>query len=140
MAKSQRKTFRQILQEEGPRIADHLETRARHASKLAKIQPACATTLYSLKCRAVRELFRLPGHAPFIRDAWTTHRGLLLSIKLTQTDSWLHVPLNELTAAAQQFYGPWAAKRAAIKRWQPAGGVHRSAKPWDGTHLSRGGR
>jgi len=126
IVKQQRKTFREILLQEAPRIARRLEIKARLASKLAKIQPVNASTLYSLKYCAVRELFRLPGHSPLIRDAWTAERGILLSIKLNGTDSWLHVPFHVLNVAARNFYGPWVARRARGNPWQSTQTIHRS--------------
>lgn len=119
MARRERKTFRDVLQKAAPRIARELEIRAQTASRLAKIQPRHAAQLYSLKSEAIRQLFRIPGQMPFIRDAWTTQRGFLLSIHLCQTGSFLHVPFEKLTEAAQQFYGAWVAKRAHGNRWQP---------------------
>lgn len=117
MASKERRTFQQILQQERPRIARELEMKARIASKVAKLQPRRTSTLYELKNRAVRQLFRLPGHMPLVRDAWTTDCGILLSIKLSRTDSWLHLPFEQLSAAAQRFYGPWVRKRAYGNPW-----------------------
>jgi hypothetical protein len=117
MATRHRKTFQEIVQGVAPRIARELELKARIASKIAKIQPIQAAALYSLKNRAVRRLFRTAGHAPLVRDAWTTAKGFLLSLKLTHTESWLHFPFDELTAATQRFYRPWVTKRARGNPW-----------------------
>jgi len=124
MATKERRTFQQILERERPRIARELEIKARIASKVAKLQPSCTPALYQLKNRAVCQLFRLPGHMPLVRDAWTTDCGILLSIKLCRTESWLHFPFEQLSAAAQRFYGPWVTKRAHGNRWQPDSATH----------------
>jgi len=118
MAKPQRKTFQTILRDEAPRIARELEVKARTFSRLAKIQPLHAATLYSLKNSAVRRLYSIPEQMPFIRDAWTTRRGFLLSIRLRRTGSLLHLPFEELTPSARQFYRAWVTARARGKRWQ----------------------
>lgn len=116
MAKKERRTFQEILEQERPRIARELEIKARIASKVAKV--CSASALYQLKYRAVRELFKLPGHMPLVRNAWSTDCGILLSIKLCRTDSWLHFPFEQMSGAARQFYGPWVVKRARGNRWQ----------------------
>lgn len=118
MAVRGRKTFKEILREEAPRVARELEKKACTASRLAKIQPVQAVALYALKNDAVRQLFRIPGEMPFVRDAWTTRQGFLLSIRLCRTGSFLHFPFEELTASARQFYRPWVTARASGKRWQ----------------------
>jgi hypothetical protein len=125
MASKERRTFQQILQQERPRIARELEMKARMASKVAKLQPRYASTLYQLKSRAVRQLCAMPGHMPLLRDAWTTDYGILLSIKLSCTDSWLHFPFEQLPAAAQRFYGPWVRRRASGNQWQPMNATQR---------------
>jgi hypothetical protein len=127
MAREGRRTFREILRGEGPRIARELENKARAASRLAKIHPVNASTLYSLKNRAIRQLFRIPGERPFIRDAWTTRQGILLSIRLSRTGSFLHFPFEELHAPTQEFYRAWIAKRACGRRFEPATSAARSA-------------
>lgn len=119
MARNGRRTFRDILREEAPRIARELENKARTASRLAKIHPANASTLYSLKNRAIRQLFRIPGERPLICDAWTTHRGILLSIRLSRTGGFLHFPSDELHAATHEFYRAWIAKRARGQWFEP---------------------
>jgi DNA adenine methylase len=113
------KTFRDILRDEAPQIARELELKARTASRLAKIQPANAAALYSIKNRAVSQLFRISGQMPSIRDAWFTRRGLLLSIRLSRTGSFLHFPFEHLNAVAQRFYGLWVATRARGNWWRP---------------------
>jgi hypothetical protein len=140
MRRQQRKTFQQILRDEAPRMARHLEMKARIASKLAKVTSVDSTELYSVKNRAVRELFRLPDHKPFIRDAWGTHRRILLSLKLNRTDSWLHFPFEELNGAMQRFYGLWAARRARRNLWQPAPRIHPRVIAAGGARLSRTAR
>lgn len=100
-------------------MAGHLEMKARIASKLAKLESVNSSELYALKNSGLKRLFGLPGYMPFIRDAWATKRGILLSLKLSRTDSWLHFPFDELNASAQQFYGPWVAKRARGNPWHP---------------------
>ena len=124
MRTRERRTFQQILQQEQPRIARELELKARIASKVAKVQPRSASILYQLKNRALRQLFSLPGHMPLVRDAWTTNCGILLSIKLYRTDSWLHFPFEQLSVAAQRFYGRWVIKRAHGNRWQLVSTTH----------------
>jgi hypothetical protein len=119
MSSKEHTTFQQILQQEQPRIARGLEIRARTASMVAKVQPQCALTLYRVKCRAVRQLCSMPGYRPLLRDAWTTDYGILLSIKLGCTNSWLHFPFEQLPPAAQRFYGPWVRRRASGNPWQP---------------------
>lgn len=119
MRTNQRKTFRSILRAEAPRIARELELEARTASRLAKIQPHHAAALYTIKNRAVRQLFRIPGQMPSLHDAWTTRRGILLSLKLNRSESWLHFPFDELSPVAQRLYRAWAAKHARGNRWQP---------------------
>lgn len=117
MSSERRKTFREIIREESPRMAHELETKAQTASRLAKIQPEHAAKFYAIKYTAVRELFRMPGHAPLIRDAWTTEAGILLSIRLTETGALLHFPFDRLYSATQQFFRRWASRRAEGKRW-----------------------
>jgi hypothetical protein len=119
MATKERKSFREILREEAPRNASKLETKARNASWLAKIQPKQAKELYSIKHAAVRHLFRIPEYAPIIRDAWTTGVGFLLSIQLKRTGFLLHVPFNQLNPAVQQTQGAWIARRARNQSWEP---------------------
>jgi hypothetical protein len=113
-----RLTFRDILRQEAPQNAKALETKACTASRLAKIQPRHAAQLYFVKDLAVRQLFRIPGQMPFVRNAWTTEHGFLLSIRLCKTGAFLHLPFEELTDAAQRFYGPWVRKRAYENPWQ----------------------
>lgn len=117
MATRRRRTFRDILRSEAPRIAQALEKKARIASRLAKIQPHQASQLYSLKYTAVRQLFRIPGQMPAISDAWTTHRGYLLSIQLRRTGSSLHCPFRQLPVLARQVYIGWVTQRAVGKCW-----------------------
>jgi hypothetical protein len=117
MPKTQRKTFQQILQGEAPRIARQLEMKARIASKLAKMDSVNPAILYAVKNAALQRLFSVPGFNPFIRDAWSTPRGVLLSLKLNRTDSWLHFPFHELNPPAQRFFGAWIAKRARGNPW-----------------------
>lgn len=112
-----RKTFQDIVWEESPRIARELEKKARTASRLAKIQPKHAAKLYAIKYAAVRELFRMPGQTPFVRDAWTTEAGILLSIRLAGTGALLHFPFERLHTATQKFFRPWASRRAQEKQW-----------------------
>jgi hypothetical protein len=140
MGTRRRLTFDEILREEAPRTTAELEAKARTASRLAKIQLTKASTLYSLKNRAIRQLFRIPGQMPFIRDAWTTHCGLLLSIRLTRTGSFLHFPFEELNAAVREFYGPWVARRARGKRWEPMPGRPQFATRGTEVLRSRGPR
>jgi hypothetical protein len=118
MAVKERKTFREILQKAAPETALKLELKARHASWLAKIEPQYSSELYSVKHAALRQLFRVPEYAPVIRDAWTTNRGFLLSLRLNRTGSLLHVPFNELNAATRQMQGAWIARRARDRWWQ----------------------
>jgi hypothetical protein len=118
MRQNHRKTFREILREEAPRNAWKLETKARTASWLAKIQPRCSSKLYSIKHAAVRQLFRISEHAPSIGDAWTTGRGFLLSVRLVRTGSLLHVPFDALRVTTQQTHGAWVARRARGRYWQ----------------------
>jgi hypothetical protein len=122
-----RKTFQEILSEEAARSAWKLETKARNASWLAKIQPEQASKLYSIKDAALRQLFRIPDHAPVIRDAWTTNRGFLLSIRLKSTVSLLHAPFDKLDPETQRTQGAWIAQRARGRRWQKPAKVHRAA-------------
>jgi hypothetical protein len=118
MHDQRRKTFQEILREEAPRNAWRLETKARSASWLAKLEPQHCSALYSVKHAALRQLFLLPRHAPVIRDAWTTDRGFLLSVQLQSTGSMLHVPFDALRVTTQQAHGLWVARRARGRRWQ----------------------
>jgi hypothetical protein len=118
MRQKQRKTFQEILQEEASGSALKLEIKARQASWLAKIRPERSPGLYSIKHAALRQLFRVPEHAPVIRDAWTTSHGFLLSVRLNRTGSLLHVPFDELNFATQQTQGVWIARRARGRWWQ----------------------
>jgi hypothetical protein len=127
MAVKERKTFREILQEAAPETALKLEVKARHASWLAKIEPQYSSELYSVKHAALRQLFRVAEYAPLIRDAWTTNRGFLLSVRLNRTGSLLHVPFSELNAATRQTQGAWIARRARDRRWQGQRGTCRYA-------------
>jgi hypothetical protein len=128
MSQKQRRTFREILREEAPRNAWKLETKARHASWLAKIQPQCSAGLYSIKHAALTQLFRISEHAPIIRDAWVTGRGFLLSVLLRRAGSLLHMPFDALTVTTQQVQGAWIARRARGRYWQrPA---RRAEVPW----------
>lgn len=113
-----RKTFQEILREEAPRNAWRLESKARSASWLAKLEPRHSSALYSVKHAALRQLFGVPQHAPLIRDAWTTGRGFLLSVQLQSTGSMLHLPFDALRGATQQVLGLWIARRARGKQWQ----------------------
>jgi hypothetical protein len=117
MPKPQRRTFQEILRAESPRIARALETKARTAAWLAKTNPHTAQRLYSLKSQAVRQLFRIPGQMPLVRNAWKTQQGFLLSIRLRRTHSSLHFPYQELSILAQRLYAKWVADRARGKRW-----------------------
>jgi hypothetical protein len=118
MSTKLRKTFQAILSEESGRIASRLETKARQASWLAKIQPASSGELYSIKHAALRQLFKVPAYEPLIRDAWTTNRGFLISVRLRKTDSLLHVPFGELNAKTQQKHGVWISRRARGRWWR----------------------
>ena len=118
MRKGQRKTFEEILREEAPQSAQKLEAKARNASWIAKIHPQHSAMLYAIKHDALRQLFRMPTHAPLIRDAWTTSRGFLLSVRLTRTGSLLHVPFGELNAKTQQTHGVWISRRARGRWWR----------------------
>lgn len=127
MRQKQRKTFQEILQEEAPRNAWKLETKARSASWLAKIQPQCSTELYSIKHAALSQLFRISEHAPVIRDAWITGHGFLLSVQLTRTGSLLHIPFDALRTTTQQAHGAWIARRARGRYWQQS--LQRAQRP-----------
>jgi len=118
MAAKQRKTFQEILREQAARSAWKLETKARSASWLAKIHPEYSSGLYAIKHAALRQLFRIPGHAPVIRDAWATSQGFLLSVCLKNTDALLHAPFNELNTGIQRAHGSWIARRASGRWWQ----------------------
>jgi len=118
MAKPERKTFQQIVQEEASRSARKLETKARQASWIAKIQPDQSQPLYTVKHAALRQLFRIPTQTPIIRDAWSTSNGFLLSVRLRRTRSLLHVPLNELSVVTQQTQAAWIAQRARGRWWR----------------------
>lgn len=119
MAKPQRKTFEQILRDEAPRNARRLETVARQASWIAKIEPSQSRALYSVKHAALRQLFRIPAQAPLIRDAWCTNEGFLLSVRLRRTRSSLHIPFNELNVITQQAQATYIAERAQGRWWHP---------------------
>jgi hypothetical protein len=124
-----RKTFQEILREEAPRNAWQLETKARSASWLAKLEPQHSSALYSVKHAALRQLFLVVPHAPVIRDAWTTGRGFLLSVRLQGTGSMLHVPFHALRVTTQQAHGLWVARRARGRHWQrPPQRVQRLAR------------
>jgi hypothetical protein len=125
--KQRKKTFQEVLREEAPRSAWKLETKARCASWIAKIQPEHSCELYPVKHAALRQLFRIPAHAPVIRDAWTTSRGFLLSVRLKRTGALLHVPFNELNATTRQQHGSWIARRARGRWWQTPDRTQRSA-------------
>jgi hypothetical protein len=118
MGDQARKTFKEILQEESPRNAFTLETKARTASRLAKIQPQCSASLYSIKYAALRKLFQMPAFAPVILDAWTTSQGFLLSVGLIHSSAKLHLPFNQLNPEVQRSHGTWIARRARGKLWQ----------------------
>lgn len=118
MRRGHRKTFEEILREEAPRSAGRLETKARNASWIAKIRPQHSAKLYAIKHDALRQLFRIPTHAPLIRDAWTTSRGFLLSVRLRRTGSLLHVPFGELNAKTRQAHGVWISRRARGRWWR----------------------
>jgi hypothetical protein len=118
MDRQGRKTFQEILREEAHRNARRLETKARSASWLAKLEPRHSSALYSVKHAALRQLFGMPLHAPAIRDAWTTGRGFLLSVQLQSTGSLLHVPFGALNGATQQAHGLWVARRARGRQWR----------------------
>lgn len=129
MRRNHRKTFREILREEAPRNAWKLETKARSASWLAKIQPQCSSKLYSVKHAAVSQLFRISEHAPVISDAWITGRGFLLSVRLVRTGSQLHVPFDALRITTQQAHSAWVARRARGRHWQqPPQTIQRPAR------------
>jgi hypothetical protein len=118
MAANHRKMFQEILREEAPRSVRKLETKACSASWLAKIHPEYSSGLYSIKHAALKQLFRIPAHAPVIRDAWTTSRGFLLSVRLRETNALLHVPFSELNIEIQRAHGRWIARRAYGRWWQ----------------------
>jgi len=118
MRSRQRKTFQDILREEAPHSAWKLEAKARNASWLAKTRREDSGELYAIKHNALRQLFRIPEHAPLIRDAWTTSRGFLLSVRLRRTGSLLHVPFGELDAKTQQAQGVWISRRARNRWWR----------------------
>jgi len=119
MRASQRKTFRAILREEAPRNALRLETKARAASRLAKVESQHASSLYAIKRAAIQQLFRIPAYSPAIRDAWTTDRGFLLSVGLMGTGSLLHLPFDALSSETQESKGSWVSERARGRRWLP---------------------
>jgi hypothetical protein len=127
MHSQQRKTFNDILQEEAPRNAWKLETKARSASWIAKTQPEGSRSLYSIKHAVLRQLFRVPGQAPVIRDAWSSASGFLLSVRLRRTRSLLHVPFEELRITTQQAHIAWVAQRARGRWWRPRTATNRSA-------------
>lgn len=131
MRNTQRKTFQDILRQEAPLCAWKLETKARHASWLAKLHPGQASELYSVKHAALRQLFRISAHAPLVRDAWTTPQGFLLSVQLARTGSLLHVPLNELNVVTQQAHVAWAARRARGKWWRPLPELRSPVGRWE---------
>jgi len=128
MAKNDRKSFRDILREEAPRSAWKLETKARHASWLAKIRPGCSSELYAIKHAALRQLFCIPAHAPMIRNAWTTARGFLVSVELARTGSRLHVPLDALNLSTQQAHAAWVMRCARGKWWRPRPKARRATR------------
>ncbi len=130
-----RATFQGILEEAAPLIARRLEAKARTASWLAKIQPNDESVLYDVKHAALRQLFRVPRHAPIVRDAWTTSRGFLLSLRLHETGALLHLPFNELDSKIQQTQGGWIARRARGRTWQARRGAH-TALPTCGRHYT----
>jgi hypothetical protein len=117
MRTGHRKTFEEILREEAPHNAGKLEAKARNASWIAKIRPEHSTELYAIKHEALRQLFRIPAHAPLIRDAWATGQGFLLSVGLRRTGSLLHVPFSELNAKTRQTHGMWISRRARGQLW-----------------------
>jgi|SRR5579864_9268728 len=118
MGHQARKTFKEILQEEAPRNAFTLETKARTASRIAKIQPQSSVSLYSIKYAALRKLFQMPACAPVILDAWTTAQGFLLSVGLTRSSARLHFPFNQLNPEVQRSLGTWIARRARGRQWE----------------------
>jgi hypothetical protein len=122
-----RKTFKEILQKEAPRSARRLEATARNASWLAKIHPEYSSELYAIKHAALRQLFRIPGQAPVILDAWSSASGFLLSVQLRRTRSLLHVPFEELRITPQQAHAAWVAQRARGRWWRPRTATNRSA-------------
>ncbi len=69
--------------------------KARIASKLAKLDSVNPAVLYAVKNAALQGLFSVPGFNPLVRDAWSTPRGVLLSLKLNRTNSWLHLPFHQ---------------------------------------------
>jgi hypothetical protein len=140
MAVRQRKTFQEILREEAPRNAGKLETKARSASWLAKIQPKHSSELYSIKHDALRQLFRMPEHTPVIRDAWVTGRGFLLSVRLRRSHSLLHMPFDELKMTTQQAHGTWVAQRARGRSWRRPLKTQRPVWEVEGTRPARDAR
>lgn len=125
MTAKQRKSFQEILREEAPRSAWKLEAKARSASWLAKIHPEYSSAFYAIKHAALKQLFRIPAHAPVIRDAWTTSRGFLLSVRLRETNALLHAPFNELNTEIQRMHGHWIVRRARGRWWQKPRGTKR---------------
>ena len=117
MRATHRKTFEQILQDVAPRNARSLELKARWASWLAKVEINQSEALYEIKNDALRQLFRIPSQEPVIRDAWTSGRRYLLSVRLRRSRSLLHVPFDELRITTQQKHGMWVAQRAWGKRF-----------------------
>lgn len=140
MRNGQGKSFEEILREEAPHSAQKLEAKARNASWIAKIRPEHSNKLYAIKHDALRQLFRIPAHAPLISDAWTTSRGFLLSVRLSRTGSLLHVPFGELNAKTQQSHGLWVARRARGKRWQTPPTSGRPVLETTGTLFAQGAR
>jgi hypothetical protein len=117
--RQQRLAFREILAKEEGRIASTLEHKAIVASWLAKAYPQKASAFYSLKHTALRQLFRVRGSTPIIRDAWTTSRGFLLSVRLVSTNSLLHIPFDQLLPDTQLINEARVAELAKRKWWRP---------------------
>lgn len=119
MKKRHRLTFWEIVAKEEGRIVHTLEGTARTASWLAKAYPRKARAFYCLKHEALRQLFLVPGSAPVVRDAWTTGRGILLSVQLVRTKSFLHIPFDQLPPDTQRTHEARAAELAKRKWWRP---------------------
>jgi len=143
LARNNRRTFRSVLQNAAPCTAQRLEIKAQTASWLAKIEPEHQAALYAIKHAALRQLFRIPQHAPTIYDAWATGRGFLVSLRLTQTGASLHFPFGELGTEVQRSHGAWIARRARGKHWQTAlqsAGGQATCAARNLVHLCRFGR
>ena len=128
MTTKHRKTFEQILGEAaaGDRSKDGNEGQASF-NRLPNSCLKVARTLYAIEHLAIRHLFRLQGQAPTIRDAWSSGRGYLLSVRLQRTSSLLHVPFDELRMTTQQAHASWVAQRARGRWWRPRTATNRSA-------------